>query len=257
MATNKDGIEVTRSDPGNLHQKDERAEKEDRRRAAAMAVRDEANSPESIAAEALRMQALEEAHGDPVKQGEILERLKREAGEGVDQEAELRQRLAEDDGFPMAEVGARPSLSDALAAAAGEVLTPEEVEYTRVGECIFRWALIAAEDVASDDLQLLFQVLIDGEDDAGMLTIDVSQQRMATWRKGLQTVGGEEAFAAGLMEKLLQVATARMAENLRLCLVEVTHGALANGGHKDEAAAYEVWHTNKDAEIDYEAGDGV
>lgn len=109
---------------------------------------------------------------------------------------------------PVDEIGpANADLSAKLAEAVAPVLEGADETVIGAGRAIMQWILVSSDDPEnSDGYQLALQVQVD-EQVPGGVVLEISQQMLKQWRDGIQNKDGETRFAAGIVEKTIEIAS--------------------------------------------------
>jgi hypothetical protein len=116
------------------------------------------------------------------------------------------------------------SFQDALAGAVEQALADEtgEEAWYRGGNIHITWGISKAED--GDGAEIGFQIQLPGEEEPGVLVVDLDEKRLDTWSRGLQNADGPRRFAYGLVSKIFEVASQNVSAALLGAITEVQEG---------------------------------
>lgn len=128
-------------------------------------------------------------------------------------------------------------LSAKLAEAVAPVVEGSDETVIGAGRAIMQWILVPSDDPEnSDGYQLALQVQVD-EQVPGGVVLEISQQMLKQWRDGIQNKDGETRFAAGIVEKTIEIASLEtgnaLIHHLRELMREPTRTAI---GDDDDVA---------------------
>lgn len=102
---------------------------------------------------------------------------------------------------------ANADLSAKLAEAIAPVVEGPDETVIGAGRAIMQWILVPSDDPEnSDGYQLALQVQVD-EQAPGGVVLEITQQMLKQWRDGIQNKDGETRFAAGIVEKTIEIAS--------------------------------------------------
>jgi hypothetical protein len=134
------------------------------------------------------------------------------------------------------------SITEALAGAVGEAYNenPENDRWERGGETTIRWGITTADEGVG--AQIGFSVQVDGKE-PGVILLDLDEQRLKNWQRGLQNADGPRRFSYGIVQKTFEVAAMETAALLLGAIHEVQEGLHLNGPQEPaESGTEDVEH---------------
>lgn len=128
---------------------------------------------------------------------------------------------------------------EALEAAAQEAVDEEyeEAGWYRGGVIVLSWGISKADE--HDGAQIGFQIQLPGEEEPGVLVVDLDEKRLKGWESGLQNADGPRRFAYGLVSKLFEIASQNVSAALHGAITEVQEGLHLNGPQEPAQSATE------------------
>lgn len=114
------------------------------------------------------------------------------------------------------------SISEALEASVSEALGDAESDvWARGGSTTIVWGIMAAEE--GEGAEIGFAVTVD-DGETGIIRLDMTEQRLEGWKRGLQNADGPKRFAFGITQKTFEVAAMETARQLLGAIQEVQEG---------------------------------